>query len=49
MLDLGTRRRCVDSFTPWQLYPRIKSPRYSLDRKLIVSSRIKYLVIRVRY
>jgi len=29
--NLGTRWRCVFGFTPQPLYPRGKSPRYSLD------------------
>jgi hypothetical protein len=33
-LDLGTNRRRVVSFTPQSLYPRGKSPRYPLDRRL---------------
>jgi hypothetical protein len=33
-LDLGTSWRWVVSFTPWSLYPRGKSPRYPLDRRL---------------
>jgi hypothetical protein len=33
-LDLGTRWRRVVSFTPLPLYPRKKSPRYPLDRRL---------------
>jgi len=31
-LQLGTRGRWVVSFTPWSLYPRVKSPCYPLDR-----------------
>jgi hypothetical protein len=34
ILDLGTRWRWVVSFTRRPLYPRGKSPRYSLDRRL---------------
>jgi len=34
ILDLGTRRRRVGSFTPRLLYPRWKSLRYSLGRRL---------------
>jgi hypothetical protein len=34
ILDLGTIRRWVVSFTPRPLYPQGKSPRYSLDRRL---------------
>jgi hypothetical protein len=33
-LDLGTSWRRVVSFTPLPLYPRGKSPRYPLDRRL---------------
>jgi hypothetical protein len=33
-LDLGTSWRWVVNFTPRPLYPRGKSPRYSLDRRL---------------
>jgi hypothetical protein len=33
-LDLGTSWRWVVSFTPLPLYPRGKSPRYPLDRRL---------------
>jgi hypothetical protein len=33
-LDLGTRWRWVVSFTPLPLYPRGKSSRYPLDRRL---------------
>jgi len=33
ILDLSTRWRRVVSFTPQQLYPQGKSPRYSLDRR----------------
>jgi hypothetical protein len=33
-LDLGTSWRLVVSFTPRPLYPRGKSPRYTLDRRL---------------
>jgi hypothetical protein len=33
-LDLGSSWRWVVSFTPWPLYPRGKSPRYLLDRRL---------------
>jgi hypothetical protein len=33
-LDLGTSWRWVVSFTPRPLYPREKSPRYPLDRRL---------------
>jgi hypothetical protein len=33
-LDLGTSWRWVVSFTPQPLYPRGKSPRYPLDRRL---------------
>jgi hypothetical protein len=33
-LDLGTSWRWVVSFTPRPLYPRGKSPRYPLDRRL---------------
>jgi hypothetical protein len=33
-LDLGTSWRWVVSFTPRPLYPRGKSPRYQLDRRL---------------
>jgi hypothetical protein len=32
--DLGTKWRWVVSFTPWLLYPRGKSPRHPLDRRL---------------
>jgi hypothetical protein len=32
--DLGTRWRCVVSFTPRPLYPQGKSPWYALDRRL---------------
>jgi hypothetical protein len=34
ILDLGTSRRWVVSFTPRPLYPQGKSPWYSLDRRL---------------
>jgi hypothetical protein len=34
ILDLGTRRRLVVSFTPQSLYPRGKSLRYPLDMRL---------------
>jgi hypothetical protein len=34
ILDLDTRWRWVVSFTPRLLYPRGKSPRYPLDRRL---------------
>jgi hypothetical protein len=34
ILDLGTRRRWVVSFTPWVLNSWGKSPQYPLDRKL---------------
>jgi hypothetical protein len=34
ILDLGTRMRNAVSFTPWQLYPLGKSPRYPLERRL---------------
>jgi hypothetical protein len=34
ILDLGTSWRWVVSFTPRLLYPRGKSPRYPLDRRL---------------
>jgi hypothetical protein len=33
-LDLGTSLRWVVNFTPLPLYPRGKSPRYPLDRRL---------------
>jgi hypothetical protein len=33
-LDLGTSCRWVGGFTPLPLYPRGKSPRYPLDRRL---------------
>jgi hypothetical protein len=33
-LDLGTSWRRMVSFTPRPLYPRGKSPRYPLDRRL---------------
>jgi hypothetical protein len=33
-LDLGTSWRWVVNFTPRPLYPREKSPRYPLDRRL---------------
>jgi hypothetical protein len=33
-LDLGTSWRRVVSFTPRPLYPRVKSSRYPLDRRL---------------
>jgi hypothetical protein len=33
-IDLGSRWRCVVSYTNLPLYPRRKSPRYPLDRKL---------------
>jgi hypothetical protein len=34
LLNLGTRWKRAVSFTPRPLYPRGKSPRYSLDRRL---------------
>jgi hypothetical protein len=34
ILDLGTRRKWVVSFTPRPLYPQGKSPWYPLDREL---------------
>jgi hypothetical protein len=34
ILDFGTRWRWVVSFTPRPLYPKVKSPRYPLDRRL---------------
>jgi hypothetical protein len=34
ILDLGTRWRCVVSFTPRSLYPRLKRPHYKLDMRL---------------
>jgi hypothetical protein len=34
ILDIGTRWRWVVSSTPGPLYPREKSPRYELDRRL---------------
>jgi hypothetical protein len=34
ILDLGTSRRRVVSFTPRPLYPQRKSPWYPLDRRL---------------
>jgi hypothetical protein len=34
ILDLGTRRRWVVSFTPRPLYPQEKNPWYPLDRRL---------------
>jgi hypothetical protein len=34
ILDLGTRWKWMDSFTPWLLYPQRKSPWYPLDRRL---------------
>jgi hypothetical protein len=34
ILDLGTRWRCVVSFTSLPLYPRENSPKYLLDRRL---------------
>jgi hypothetical protein len=34
ILNLGTRWRCVVRFTTRPLYPRGKSPRYTLDRSL---------------
>jgi hypothetical protein len=34
ILDLGTRLKCVDSFTPRPLYPQGKSSWYPLDRRL---------------
>jgi hypothetical protein len=33
---LGIRWRLVVSFTPWPLYPRRKSLRYPMDRRLVV-------------
>jgi hypothetical protein len=33
-LDLGTSWRRMVSFTPRPLYPRVKSPRYPLHRRL---------------
>jgi hypothetical protein len=33
-LDVGTSWRSVVSFTPRPIYPRGKSPRYPLDRRL---------------
>jgi len=35
ILTLGTRWRSVVSFTPRPLYSRCKSPRYSLDKRLV--------------
>jgi hypothetical protein len=34
ILDLGIECRLLVIFTPWVLYPRGKSPRYPLDRRL---------------
>jgi hypothetical protein len=34
ILDLGTRRSWVVSFTSRSLFPQVKSPSYSLDRRL---------------
>jgi hypothetical protein len=34
IIDLGTRWRCVVSFTPQPLYRQGKSPWYTLDRRL---------------
>jgi len=34
IINLGTRWRCVVSFTPRPLYPRRKNPRYTLYGKL---------------
>jgi hypothetical protein len=34
ILDLGSRWRWVVSFTPWRIYPRGKSTRCPLDRRL---------------
>jgi hypothetical protein len=34
ILTLGTRWRCVVSFTTWPLYPRRKSSRYPLNRRV---------------
>jgi hypothetical protein len=34
ILDLGTRRSCVASFTPRLLYPQRRSTRYTLNRRL---------------
>jgi len=34
ILDLGTRWRCMASFTPRTLYPQGKNPLYPLDRRL---------------
>jgi hypothetical protein len=34
ILNLGTRWRCLVSFTPRSLYPQGKSPWYPLDRRL---------------
>jgi hypothetical protein len=34
ILDLGSRRRWVVSFTPRPLYPQGKNPWYPLDRRL---------------
>jgi len=34
IFDLGTRWSWVVSFTPRQLYPEGRSPRYPLDRRL---------------
>jgi len=39
ILNLGTRWRWVVNFRPRPLYPRVKSPRYPLDRRLGPQSR----------
>jgi hypothetical protein len=33
-INFGSRWRWVASFTPRLLYPKIKNPRYALDRRL---------------
>ena len=34
ILNLGTRWRCVVTFTPWMLCHRVKSPRYQVNMRL---------------
>jgi hypothetical protein len=42
ILDLGTRRRRVVSFTLRPLYPRENSPQYPLDRRLGVPQSLSF-------